>query len=173
MEDFDKLKEEKNRVLENEEMTKRIVKVGIKYDGASENIPRRQTKFSSGMDVCAYIKEGGWIDIPPRETVLIKTGMYLDIPKGYEVHIRGRSGMAIRDGILCHYGTIDSDYHDEVGIILHNTTNEEFTIYDKNRIAQMFIQPVYNIEWNFVSDAQFELSKKNTRNGGFGSTGKT
>jgi len=153
-----------------------IVEVGLRYDGPLHRIPERQTKFSSGMDIYASMDSNEYprgITIEPNEVQLIPTDMYLDIPLGYEVHIRGRSGLAIKHGIMCHYGTIDADYHNEVGIILYNVSKDSYVVYDGDRIAQMFISPIINIDWKLHSNEEFELSKKGTRNGGYGSTGKT
>lgn len=134
-------------------------------DGAA--LPFYATVGSAGMDIRANIKEA--IVLKPLERRLIPSGIRLGIPEGYEVQVRPRSGLALKHGItvLNTPGTIDQDYILEVGVILINLSNEDYTIQPQERIAQLVLNEV----------AQMELQKvisldETTRTGGFGSTGK-
>lgn len=145
-------------------MKKVEVKVVLE-DGVQE--PFYATVGSAGMDIRANIKEA--IVLKPLERKLIPSGIRLGIPDGYEVQVRPRSGLALKHGItvLNTPGTIDQDYILEVGVILINLSNEDYTIQPQERIAQLVLNEV----------AQMELQKvisldKTTRTGGFGSTGK-
>jgi len=117
-------------------MTEEIVKV-ICAKGAS--LPTYQTQGSSGADICAFLEED--IVIEPLSRHLIPTGLFMQVPEGYEVQIRPRSGLAIKSGITCLNtpGTIDSDYRGEVKIILFNASKEAFTVRSGDRIAQMVL----------------------------------
>ena len=143
--------------------------VQIKIVNESANpLPQYATKGSSGMDIRASL------DIPvtlqPLQRTLIPTGLFVEIPAGYEIQIRPRSGLAIKQGITClnSPGTIDSDYRGEIKIVLINLSSEEQVINPGDRIAQMIIQKV---EWaEFV---QVEILNETERAaGGFGHTGK-
>ena len=103
----------------------------------------------------------------PNERETIPLGFAVEIPKGYELQIRGRSGLAKREGLLVFEGTIDSDYRGEVSAILINTSNDVIEIHPDYRIAQAVISPVIKANWNEVD----ELSKTERGIGGFGSTG--
>lgn len=129
-------------------------------------LPSYETLGSAGMDLRANIKEP--ITLKPLERVLIPTGLFMEIPIGYEVQVRPRSGLALKKGItvLNAPGTIDSDYRGEVGAILFNASNEEFLIENGDRVAQMVIAMHERAEWNEVNELSDSL-----RNGGFGSTG--
>ncbi len=141
----------------------------IKIINKSENgLPEYETDFSAGMDLRAYIKNE--ICLKPLERVLVPTGLYIELPRGYEAQIRPRSGLALKNGItvLNTPGTIDSDYRGEIGIILINLSNEEFVVKNGERICQMIINKHETIVWNEV-----EILKETERNaGGFGHTGK-
>lgn len=130
-------------------------------------LPEYATAGSSGMDVRAYLDEP--ITLQPFERALIPTGLYVEIPEGYEIQVRPRSGLAIKQGITClnSPGTIDSDYRGEIKIILINLSQQEQVIRTGERIAQMIIQPVDKIQWIPV-----EFVNETIRNqGGFGHTG--
>ena len=131
-------------------------------------LPEYTTEFSSGMDIRANIDED--IVLGPMKRALIKTGIYLEIPMGYEAQIRPRSGLAINKGItvLNTPGTIDADYRGEVCIILINLSDENFVIKDGERICQMIITKHERAEWIPVD----ELMKTRRGTGGFGHTGK-
>ncbi len=144
-------------------------KVIVKFQKLDENVklPCYQTEGAAGMDLCAFLKEP--VTLQPLERQLIPTGLKMELPAGYEAQIRPRSGMAIKHGITlvnC-VGTIDEDYRGELCIPVINLSNEEFTILDGDRIAQMIISPVTkaNIE------TAVELSNTQRGEGGFGSTG--
>ena len=141
----------------------------IKIVNQSANpLPAYATDGSSGMDVRAHL------EIPktlkPLERVLIPTGLFIEIPQGYEAQIRPRSGLAIRHGITCLNtpGTIDSDYRGEIKIILVNLSGEEQVIEPGERVAQIIFQQVEKATWNEVEF--LETTERNA--GGFGHTGK-
>jgi len=120
------------------------------------------------MDIRAFIEDN--ISISPLERVLVPTGLYLEIPKGFEAQIRPRSGLAIKQGITClnSPGTIDADYRGEIKVILINLSNEVQSIENGDRIAQMVFQKVDQIEWLEVD----EIDSTARNAGGFGHTGK-
>ncbi|TDT69204.1 deoxyuridine 5'-triphosphate nucleotidohydrolase [Hypnocyclicus thermotrophus] len=145
-------------------------KVIIKLKKENENIklPKYMTEGAAGMDV--YSNNSVPITLKPLERALIPTGLYLEIPYGYEIQVRPRSGLAIKHGItmLNTPGTIDSDYRGEIKIILINLSNDEYIINPQERIAQLVLQKVYKAEFKIVE--ALEESKRNS--GGFGHTGK-
>ncbi len=131
-------------------------------------LPQYETEGASGLDVRAYLKDGA-VTIQPGEYKMIPTGIKMDIPVGYEVQVRPRSGLAAKHGVtvLNSPGTIDSDYRGEVKVILINHGKEAFVVNSGERIAQFVISKV--IQADFVlSD---ELSESERGEGGFGSTG--
>ena len=130
-------------------------------------LPKYQTELSAGMDLYANIDEP--ITLKSLERVLVKTGLFISLPKGYEAQIRPRSGLAFKNGItvLNTPGTIDADYRGEIGIILVNLSTQEFTINDGDRIAQMVIAKHENAIWQEVDN----LDETNRGEGGFGSSG--
>lgn len=131
-------------------------------------LPAYATPGSSGMDLRAELSEA--VVLKPLERTLIPTGIYLEIPQGYEAQVRPRSGLAIKQGITCLNtpGTIDADYRGEIKVILVNLSSEDQTIHPGDRIAQMVFQQVTQIKWEEVS----ELEKSQRGEGGFGHTGK-
>lgn len=131
-------------------------------------LPQYATPGSAGMDICAAIDHP--IVMKPLQRALIPTGFCLEIPQGFEVQIRPRSGLAIKNGItvLNSPGTIDCDYRAEVKVIIINLGEEEFTITPLMRIAQMVVGKVYAMDIN-EADAIDENTKRGL--GGFGSTG--
>src|SRR5574339_1144867 len=141
----------------------------IRIINTSEN-PWHQyeTPGSSGMDVRASLAEP--VLLQPLERVLIPTGLFVEIPEGYEAQIRPRSGMSIKYGITCLNtpGTIDADYRGEIKIILINLSAEKQIIHPGDRIAQMIIQRVEKAEWEPVEI----LTETLRSDGGFGNTGK-
>jgi dUTP pyrophosphatase len=143
--------------------------INIKIVNTSANpLPQYATKESSGMDIRASL------DIPvtlqPFERTLIPTGLFVEIPNGYEIQIRPRSGLAIKQGITClnSPGTIDADYRGEIKIILINLSSEEQVINQGDRIAQMIIQKTERAE---LVQVEF-LTETERAAGGFGHTGK-
>ncbi len=131
-------------------------------------IPAYQTALAAGMDVCAYIAET--IVLQPLQRLAVPTGLYLQIPAGYEVQLRPRSGLAMKQGLtlLNSPGTIDADYRGEIKVIMVNLSNEPQSIQTGERIAQMVIAKHETIQWLEV--ANLDESERGT--GGFGSTGK-
>ena len=141
-----------------------IVKV-INKSGTS--LPAYATEFSAGMDVRASIEAP--VVLKPLERAMVPTGLYLEIPAGYEVQVRPRSGLAAKKGItvLNAPGTIDADYRGEVRVILVNLSSEDFTIENGERIAQLVLAKHEVIEWEETD----ELAASDRGAGGFGSTG--
>lgn len=129
-------------------------------------LPKYQTELSAGMDLYANIDE--ILTLKPLERKLIPTGLFLELPAGYEAQVRPRSGLALKNGItvLNAPGTIDADYRGEVGVILINLSSEDFIINDGDRIAQMVIARHETAEWQEVT----ELTDSQRGSGGFGST---
>ena len=131
------------------------------------SLPEYATTGSSGMDVKANLEEPQ--SLQPFERILIPTGLFIELPAGYEAQIRPRSGLAIKQGITCLNtpGTIDADYRGEIKIILINLSQQEQVIRHGDRIAQMIFQKVEKAVWKETK--QLEVTKRNT--GGFGHTG--
>jgi dUTP pyrophosphatase len=131
-------------------------------------LPAYSTKLSAGMDVRAFLP--GDVIIKPLERKLIPTGLYVEIPEGYEAQIRPRSGLALKYGItvLNTPGTIDSDYRGEIGVILVNLSPENFTVKNGDRICQMVIARHETVNW----DLSGNLESTGRGEGGFGHTGK-
>ena len=129
-------------------------------------LPKYQTELSAGMDLYANLPEE--ITLKPLERKLIPTGLFLELPEGYEAQVRPRSGLALKHGItvLNSPGTIDADYRGEVGVILVNLSAEDFTVKDGDRIAQMVIAKYETAEWESADS----LSETTRGTGGFGST---
>lgn len=142
--------------------------IEVKVVNHSPNpLPEYATEGSSGMDIRAHLEVTK--KLAPMERALIPTGLFFEIPEGYEIQVRPRSGLAIRQGITClnSPGTIDSDYRGEIKIILINLSQEDQVIHPGDRIAQLIIQPVDRIRWEPV-----EWVAETQRNqGGFGHTG--
>jgi len=130
-------------------------------------LPQYATKASAGIDLRANLKAN--ITMKPMERTIVPTGLFMEIPIGFEAQVRPRSGLAIKKGItvLNTPGTIDADYRGEIMIILINLSNEEFVIQHGERIAQMVIAAHEQAEWQLVND----LSETERGAGGFGSTG--
>jgi len=140
----------------------------VRIINKSENpLPSYQTRASAGMDLRAQLAEP--IRLGPLERAVVGTGLYLELPEGYEAQIRPRSGLAAKQGItvLNSPGTIDADYRGEIGVILANVSNEPVTIQHGDRIAQMVISRHQQAEWIEVET----LSLTDRGSGGFGSTG--
>ncbi|KRO65380.1 MAG: deoxyuridine 5'-triphosphate nucleotidohydrolase [Cryomorphaceae bacterium BACL11 MAG-121015-bin20] len=134
---------------------------------SKHDLPHYSTPTSAGMDLRANIDES--ISLKPLERIIIKTGIFMELPIGYEAQVRPRSGLAFKKGItvLNSPGTIDADYRGEVGVILVNLSSEEFVIEDGERIAQMVIAKHEQAKW--VEVEILDASQRGA--GGFGSTG--
>ena len=132
-------------------------------------LPEYATVQSAAVDLLAAVTED--VVLTPGARTLIPTGLAIALPDGYEAQVRPRSGLALKNGItlLNTPGTIDADYRGEIGIILTNLGQEDFTVERGMRIAQMLIVPVTRLTWNAVSS----LDKSERGSGGFGSTGVT
>ena len=144
-----------------------MTKIQIKKLSNSVSIPKYETSGSSGMDVAAHIENN--IIINPGEKALVSTGFSVAIPKGYEIQIRPRSGLAAKKNItvLNTPGTIDADYRGEIKVILINLGKEKFVVENGERIAQMVVCPVVQANLEEVK----ELSGTKRGSSGFGSTG--
>lgn len=141
-----------------------IVKVINKSKHA---LPNYETKASAGMDLRAELNEA--VTLKPLERAIIKTGLFIELPIGFEAQVRPRSGLAAKKGItvLNSPGTIDADYRGEIGVILVNLSNDEFVVQDGERIAQLVISKHEQINWE-----ETEILESSERGaGGFGSTG--
>ena len=134
---------------------------------SKHDLPHYSTLTSAGMDLRANIDEA--ISLKPLERTIVKTGIFMELPIGYEAQVRPRSGLAFKKGItvLNSPGTIDADYRGEVGVILVNLSSEEFVIEDGERIAQMVIAKHEQAKW--VEVEILDASQRGA--GGFGSTG--
>lgn len=134
---------------------------------SKHDLPQYETDGAAGMDVRASLDEP--ILLKPLERAIIPTGLFMELPIGFEAQVRPRSGLAAKKGItvLNAPGTIDADYRGEVGVILANVSNEEFLVNDGERIAQMVIAKHERIDWEKVE----VLSNTDRGSGGFGSTG--
>jgi dUTP pyrophosphatase len=130
-------------------------------------LPNYETIASAGMDLRANVMEPSTLQ--PLERAVVRTGIFIELPIGYEAQVRPRSGLAAKKGIsvLNAPGTIDADYRGEIGVILVNLSNEAFTIEDGERIAQLVIAKHERAIWEEVE----ELSNTDRGSGGFGSTG--
>lgn len=142
------------------------VKVKV-VNKSSNTLPEYQTIQSAGMDLRSVVPND--ILLEPLERVLVGTGLYIELPDGYEAQIRPRSGLAYKHGltVLNSPGTIDADYRGEIKILLVNLSNEPYTIKPGERIAQMIIAQHAQADWHAVND----LADSERDAGGFGSTG--
>ena len=134
---------------------------------SQHELPNYETIASAGMDLRANIQEP--VTLQPLERTLVKTGLFIELPIGFEAQVRPRSGLAFKKGItvLNSPGTVDADYRGEIGVILVNLSNEAFVIENGERIAQLIIAKHERAEWIQVQD----LSETSRGEGGFGSTG--
>jgi len=142
--------------------------ISIKIINKSDHpTPSYETSSSAGMDLRANMENP--INLKPLERAIIKTGLFIALPQGYEAQVRPRSGLAAKHGIsvLNAPGTIDADYRGEIGVILVNLSNENFNINNGDRVAQMVIAGYAHTKWEEVS----VLDETKRGKGGFGSTG--
>jgi dUTP pyrophosphatase len=137
-------------------------------NNSTNELPIYETKASAGLDLRASLTSS--ITLKSFERVLVKTGLFIEIPVGYEGQVRSRSGLALKNGIsvLNSPGTIDADYRGEIGVILINLSKEDFEVNPGDRIAQLVFSNVEQANW-VVSDS---LNTTERGDGGFGSTGK-
>ena len=143
------------------------IKVKI-INRSHHDLPAYATPGSAGMDVRAYLPEGSVV-LGPLERALIPTGLYMQLPHGYECQIRPRSGLAIKHGIslVNTPGTVDSDYRGEIGVILVNLSNEPFTVTDGERVCQMVITRYTRVDWEPTD----RIDSTERGHGAFGHTG--
>ena len=143
-----------------------IIKINT-VNKSNNDLPHYATSGSAGMDVRANLSEK--VELAPLERKLIPTGLFLEIPLGYEVQVRPRSGLALKNGITClnSPGTIDSDYRGEINVLLINLSNIPFTINNNDRIAQLVLAKVEKAVMILVQ--QLNVTERNA--GGFGHTG--
>ncbi len=142
--------------------------IEVKLVTKEGNVPAYETSGSAGMDLKAILDEP--IVLNPGERMLVPTGLYIELPVGYEAQVRARSGLAIKHGItlINAIGTIDSDYRGELKVPLVNLGQEPFEIKNGERIAQMVVAKYEQVQWKVVD----ELSETERGEGGFGHTGK-
>ncbi|MDJ1480606.1 dUTP diphosphatase [Cytophagaceae bacterium YF14B1] len=143
--------------------------VSVKVINQSTNdLPSYQTEHSAGMDIRANLTEA--ITLLPGQRKLITTGLFIELPEGYEAQIRPRSGLALKHGItvLNSPGTIDADYRGEIMVLLINLSDVAFVVEHGERIAQMIVSPYQQVRW----EATDNLSETQRGAGGYGSTGK-
>lgn len=142
--------------------------VEVKFKRLYEHVskPEKAHEDDVGYDIAAY----GEYKIKPFETKLIKTGISVELPSGYEIQVRSRSGMALKQSlfVLNSPGTIDPNYRGEIGVILHNLKPYSQEIQDGDRVAQLVVKAVEQSEWNEIE----ELTTTDREENGFGSTGK-
>ena len=143
--------------------------IAVKIVNTSNNpLPHYATEGSAGLDLRANLETS--IELQPLERRLVPTGLFIELPHGYEAQVRPRSGLAAKQGLTClnSPGTVDSDYRGEIKILLINLSGEKQIIQHGDRIAQMVVQKVEKIAWQQVD----VLSGTIRSEGGFGSTGK-
>ena len=145
-----------------------MVKVLIKKLDSAVNLPEYKTDGASGMDLVAFLNEP--INIKPKTSSLIPTGLSVAFSNDYEIQIRPRSGLAAKNNVsvLNTPGTIDSDYRGEIKVIIYNHGDKNFLVNNGDRIAQMILSPVVKMELQEIND----LPQTTRGEGGFGSTGK-
>lgn len=148
----------------------KVDRIEIKVINRSHHpLPDYGTFEAAGMDVRAYLPDGP-VTLHPGERKLIGTGLFMQLPSGYECQIRPRSGLALHYGItvLNTPGTVDADYRGEIGIILINLGQEDFTVNDGDRVCQMVIKQYSHVKWEEVK----ELDRTKREDGAFGHTGR-
>ena len=148
----------------------RMSKVKVKIINSSTNpLPQYATAGSAGMDLRAHLGEA--VLLRPMERTLIPTGLFIELPPGFEMQIRPRSGLAIKQGITCLNtpGTIDSDYRGEIKVILINLSSEDQLVQPGDRIAQAVVARTEQVNWESVT----EINSTERNEGGFGHTGKS
>lgn len=144
-------------------------KIKVKIVNQSSNpLPGYATSGAAGMDIRAHLAET--LILQPMQRFAVPTGLFIELPNGFEAQVRPRSGLAIKNGITClnSPGTIDADYRGEIKVILINLSGEQQQIHPGDRIAQMVVQQVTTVEWA----ATLEINETERGAGGFGHTGK-
>ncbi|WP_206513775.1 dUTP diphosphatase [Pseudoflavitalea rhizosphaerae] len=144
--------------------------INVKIINQSSNqLPEYGTPGAAGLDLRANLEAP--VTLQPMERILIPTGLFIELPEGYEAQVRPRSGLAIKQGLTCLNtpGTIDSDYRGEIKVILINLSKEPQTIQHADRIAQMVVAAYTKVQWDSVEN----ISATQRADGGFGHTGKS
>src|SRR3954471_8303212 len=147
-----------------------VEKITVKIINHSSNaLPAYATRSAAGMDMRAQLDAP--IILEPMERVAVPTGLFIELPEGFEAQIRPRSGLALKHGITCLNtpGTIDADYRGEIKVILINLSGEPQVIHHGERIAQMVVQNVLSVQW----ETTFQINESRRGAGGFGHTGKS
>lgn len=148
--------------------------IDVKIVNKSDNLlPAYATIASAGMDLSAYFEDKKPRVLKPLERMLISTGLYIQLPVGFEAQVRPRSGLALRRGItvLNSPGTIDADYIGEVGVILINLSNEDFVINSGDRVAQLVIAKHEQCKWDVKLSVEEDFEKTDRGDKGYGHTG--
>ena len=151
-------------------MSARIhAKISRLSHGAGLNLPAYQSALAAGMDLYAALDDGAAVSLAPGARLMVPTGIAIELAAGYEAQIRPRSGLAAKHGVtvLNTPGTIDADYRGEIKVILINLGEEPFVVARGDRIAQMVVHPVIQVDW----DEHEDLSETERGAGGFGSSG--
>lgn len=148
-------------------VTSTMKHITIRYTGEKSAVPSYESEGASGGDLKAFIDKD--VIIEPGKRALIPTGLFIEVPEGYEAQVRPRSGLAVRNGIvvLNTPGTVDADYRGEIKVILCNLGEDPFVVKNGDRIAQMVICPVFQAEYEWAE----VLNESKRGSGGFGSTG--
>ncbi len=146
-------------------MSKVIVRI---INQSTHPLPAYATDGAAGMDLRAFLEQP--VVLQPMERSLVPTGLFIELPDGFEAQVRPRSGLALKQGITClnSPGTVDADYRGEIKVILINLSKEEQVINNGDRIAQMVVGKVERVQWEAVN----EISVTSRNEGGFGHTGK-
>lgn len=165
---FNKMQEE---IIKMAQFVPARTNVKIFINDETLSYPQYATNGASGMDLCAAIPQESEIIIKPMERVLIPTGVFVELPLGYEFQIRPRSGMSYKIGLMAILGTIDSDYRGEIKVIAINLSDKPITVKRGERVAQMVLQKVDFVNW-IPQKSLEDLTNTVRGDGGFGSTGK-
>lgn len=148
-----------------------MIELGI-VNKSGNSLPEYKTIGSSGMDIMAWLPESEEeLVLKPGERTLIHTGLYFEIPDGYEIQVRSRSGLSLKRGliVLNEPATIDSDYRGELGVILYNASSEDQSIFNGDRVAQIVLMKVEKIKFNVKEKIRKDTDRGS---GGFGHTGE-
>lgn len=138
------------------------------FNSSKHKLPEYATVGAAGLDLTANLEKN--VVLVPGKHYLIPTGIHIQLPEGYEAQVRGRSGLALKNGIVAHLGTIDSDYRGDIGVILFNNGESPYIVHDGDRIAQLVFNKYEKVEWEAVETADgLEATKR--ADGGYGHTG--
>lgn len=138
------------------------------FNASKHKLPAYATVGAAGLDLTANLEKN--MVLVPGKRYLVPTGLHIQLPEGCEAQVRGRSGLAIKNGITAHLGTIDSDYRGDIGVILFNNGESPYIVHDGDRIAQLVIHRYEKAEWEAVENAT-DLEASERGDGGYGHTG--